>query len=111
MESLMQSNKTEWEKIYENRIETGKEICGEITTGHFGIKRETWWWNEKVQQVIREKKEAYKKWHQNGEEIDREAYKQKRKETIVMASIKAQEYKKWEKNKGKPKYKIRKMVM
>ena len=35
MESLMQSNKTDWEKIYENRMETGK-------TGHFRIKRETW---------------------------------------------------------------------
>ena len=28
MESLMQSNKTDWEKIY---VETGKEICGETT--------------------------------------------------------------------------------
>jgi len=99
MESLMQSNKTDLEKIY---VETGKEICGE-TTGHFRIKRETWWWNEKVQQAIGEKKVAYKKWQQNGKEIDREAYKQKRKETkVVIASIKAEEYKKWERNKGKP---------
>ena len=60
MESLMQSNKTDWEKIYENRMETGKEICEE-TTGHFRIKRETWWWNEKVQQAITKKKVAYKK--------------------------------------------------
>ena len=36
----MESNKTDWEKIYENRMETGKKICGE-TTGHFRIKRET----------------------------------------------------------------------
>ena len=83
MESLMQNNKTDWEKIYENRMETGKEICVE-TTGHFRIKRETWWWNEKIQQAIREKKVAYKKWQQNGKEIDREAYKQKRKETKVV---------------------------
>ena len=27
MESLMQSNKTEWEKTNENCIETGREIC------------------------------------------------------------------------------------
>ena len=40
---------------------------------------------------------------QNGKEIDREAYKQKRKETkVVIASIKAEEYKKLERNKGKP---------
>ena len=51
----MQSNKTKWEKTYENSMETSRKICGE-TTGHFRIKRETWWWNEKVQQAIREKK-------------------------------------------------------
>ena len=60
----MQSDKTQFEKTYENSIETGREICGE-TTGHFRMKRETQWWNEKVQ-AIREKKEAYKKWQQNG---------------------------------------------
>ena len=83
-------------------METGREICGE-TTGYFRIKRETWWWNEKVQQAIREKKEAYKKWQQYGSEVDKETYKQKRKEAKkAVASIKAEEYKKWEENKGKP---------
>ena len=77
-ESLTQSDKTQHEKTNENCVEPGREICGE-TTGHFRIQGETWWWNEKVQQAIREKKEAYKKWQQNGSEIDREAYKQKRK--------------------------------
>ena len=31
--------------------------CGG-TTGHLRIKRETWWWNERVQQTIKKKKEA-----------------------------------------------------
>ena len=76
-------------------METGREICGE-TTG----------WNEKVQQVISEKKKSYKNWQHNGEEIDREAYNQKRKKTkVVMASRKAEEYIIWERNKGKPKMK------
>ena len=102
MKGFMQSNKTDWQKISENRMETGREICGE-TTGLFRIKRETWWWHKKVQQAIREKKEAYKKWQQNGGETDREAYIQKRKETkVVIASIIVEEYKKWERNKGKP---------
>jgi len=101
-ESLKQSNKSQYEKTHENSIETGREICGE-TTGHFRIKRETWWWNEKVQQAIKEKKKAYKKWQQYGSEVDKEAYKQKRKEAKkIVASIKAEEYKKWEENKGKP---------
>ena len=46
-DSLMQSDKTQQEKTYENSMETGREICGE-STGNFRIKRETWWWNEKV---------------------------------------------------------------
>ena len=50
-----------WERLRDNIIEAGREICGE-TTGKFSRKREAWWWNETVQQVIREKKEAYKKW-------------------------------------------------
>ena len=38
---------------------------------------------------------------QYGSEVDKEAYKQKRKEAKkVVASIKAEEYKKWEENKG-----------
>ena len=64
----MQGNKTKREKTNENSMEKCKEICRE-TTGHFRIKRETWWWNGKIQQETRE--------------IDREAYKQKRKETKV----------------------------
>jgi len=33
----------------------GIEICGE-TTGRFNRRREAWWWNEAVQQIINEKK-------------------------------------------------------
>ena len=41
-ESLMQGDKSQYEKTYENSMETGREICGE-TTGYFKIKSETWW--------------------------------------------------------------------
>ena len=50
--------------------------------------------------MIREKKEAYKKWQQNGREIDREAYKQTRKDAkVVVANIKTDGCKNWVRNK------------
>jgi len=43
-------------KLSDNIIDAGREIRGE-TTGRFNRRREAWWWNETVQQVIKEKKE------------------------------------------------------
>jgi hypothetical protein len=60
-------------------LKAGREICGQ-TTGNFRRKRETWWWNETVQQTIREKKIAYKKRQRSGEEKDRETYRQAKRE-------------------------------
>jgi len=56
-------------------VDAGREICGE-TTERYKRRRVAWWWDETVQQVIKEKNEAYKKWPKSGEEEYREAYKQ-----------------------------------
>ena len=37
--------------------------------------KETWWWNEKVVEVIKRKKEGYKKWRKDRSEENLEAYK------------------------------------
>jgi len=60
-------------------MDAGREICGE-TTGRFN-RREARWWNETVQQIIKEKKEAYKKWQTRREDEDREAYMQRKRQT------------------------------
>ena len=67
------------EKLEKNMYDICKEICGE-TSGRRGRERETWWWNEAVQGVLKEKKIAFKRWQRSGELQDREVYRRKRNE-------------------------------
>ena len=101
----MEKNEGGWENLRDCVLEAGREICGQ-TTGNFRSKRETWWWNETVQRVIREKKGAYKKWQKSGEENDRIAYKQKKKQSKKeIASAKRNVWDEWMKISGDSKKK------
>ena len=73
-EKIICSGDGEWKNLEENILNSGKEICG-ITSGKRGRERETWWWNDTVQQRLQEKKVVYKKWQQTGAEEDRETFK------------------------------------
>ncbi len=76
-----------WGKLRDSIIRAGKEVCSE-TSGIMRHKRETWWWNETVQNAIRDKKESFKKWQISKDEKDRETYKQKKihaKKTVAEA--------------------------
>ena len=42
--------------------------------------KETWWWNEHVVEVIKRKKEGYKKWRTDWSKENLEAYKVLKKE-------------------------------
>ena len=48
-------------KNLEEILSAGGEICG-ITSGKRGREREIWWWNDIVQQRLKKKKVAYKRW-------------------------------------------------
>ena len=56
-----------------------EEVCG-LTTGRRCRERETWWWNNSVQDIIREKRAAFKKWQRSGGDADREEYRRKSRE-------------------------------
>ena len=45
-----------WEKMATNIRKVTSEVCG-VTKGSGGEAKDTWWWNEKVQRAIKEKKE------------------------------------------------------
>ena len=51
----------EWDKTAEMLRKTAETVL-EVTFGKQKGDRETWWWNEEVQESIKEKKEAKKAW-------------------------------------------------
>lgn len=53
-----------WEKLKLSLVESAKKICG-VTRGQKRQERETWWWAQGVQSVIKSKKEAFKEWQKN----------------------------------------------
>ena len=52
----------EWDKIAEMLKKTAETVLG-VTFGKRNGDRKTWWWNEEVQDSIKEKKEAKKAWN------------------------------------------------
>ncbi|XP_049957891.1 uncharacterized protein LOC126474461 [Schistocerca serialis cubense] len=71
----------EWWKINSDVIrKTGEEVLG-LTSGRGVPKdKEAWWWNEEVQKVVKEKKDAKRKWDMSGSAEDGQAYKSAKKE-------------------------------
>ena len=56
------SNSEESWKIFRKVImRAAEEICG-ATKGGKHLEMETRWWNEEVQESLRRKKDAFKKW-------------------------------------------------
>ena len=55
-----------WEKMATNIRKVASKVCG-VTKGSGGEAKDTWWWNEKVQRAIKEKKECYRRlYHDRG---------------------------------------------
>ncbi|XP_046993794.1 uncharacterized protein LOC124605890 [Schistocerca americana] len=71
----------EWWKINSAVIrKTGEEVFG-LTSGRGVPKdKEAWWWNEEVLKVVKEKKDAKRKWDVSRSAEDGQAYKSAKKE-------------------------------
>ena len=65
----------EWDKTTKMLRKTA--VLG-VTFGKRKGDRETWWWNKKVQERIKEKKEAKKVWDKVREENNKKMYKEKK---------------------------------
>ncbi|KAK3571765.1 hypothetical protein QTP86_018713, partial [Hemibagrus guttatus] len=61
----------DWEVIRE----TGRKVLG-VSSGRRKENKETWWWNEKVQDSIQRKRLAKKKWDMDRTEENRQEYKE-----------------------------------
>ena len=81
----------EWDKTAEMLRKTAEIVLG-VTFGKGKGNRETWWWNEEVQESMKEKKEAKKVWDKISNESTKKIYKEKKskaKKAVEMAKGRA----------------------
>ena len=81
----------EWDKTAEMLRKTAETVLGK-TFGKRKGDRETWWWNEEVQESIKEKKKAKKAWDKLRNENTKKIYKEKKskaKKAVAMAKGRA----------------------
>ncbi|KAK3535802.1 hypothetical protein QTP70_021115 [Hemibagrus guttatus] len=64
-----------WETTAEVIRETGRKVLG-VSSGKRKEDKETWWWNEEVQDSIQRKRLAKKKWDMDRTEENRQEYKE-----------------------------------
>ncbi|KAI5735287.1 hypothetical protein M8J77_016627 [Diaphorina citri] len=95
-EIVQKENVQEWWDVNSNIIRRiGSNVLGKTTGKGAPQKKETWWWNEAVQKIVKEKKNAKKKYDKTGRQEDKEAYKILNKEAKrVVAQCKAREIEK-----------------
>ncbi|KAK3543455.1 hypothetical protein QTP70_020933, partial [Hemibagrus guttatus] len=65
----------DWETTAEVIRETGRKVLG-VSSGRRKEDKETWWWNEEVQDSIQRKRLAKKKWDMDRSEENRQEYKE-----------------------------------
>ncbi|KAK3542137.1 hypothetical protein QTP86_016465 [Hemibagrus guttatus] len=65
----------DWETTAEVIRETGRKVLG-VSSGRRKEDKETWWWNEEVQDSIQRKRLAKKKWDLDRTEENRQEYKE-----------------------------------
>ncbi|KAK3571578.1 hypothetical protein QTP86_014149 [Hemibagrus guttatus] len=65
----------DWETTAEVIREIGRKVLG-VSSGRRKEDKETWWWNEEVQDSIQRKRLAKKKWDMDRTEENRQEYKE-----------------------------------
>lgn len=99
-------NVEEWWDVNSKIIrEIGVKIVGKTSGKGLPVDKETWWWNEEVQAIVKAKKIAKKKWDLSGREEDKEEYlraKKSAKKAVAVAKAQAidEGYRDIENNEG-----------
>ncbi|KAK3560574.1 hypothetical protein QTP86_010913 [Hemibagrus guttatus] len=65
----------DWETTAEVIRETGRKVLG-VSSGRRKEDKETWWWNEEVQDSVQRKRLAKKKWDMDRTEENKQEYKE-----------------------------------
>ena len=96
----------DWQRVAEIIRSTAKmELGGTLGKVSTAGRLQTWWWNQKVQEKLKDKRKAEKVWDTIRDDSSKMAYKTARKQTkkeVAKARNKAQEelYKKLETKEG-----------
>ncbi|KAI5615411.1 hypothetical protein C0J50_10766 [Silurus asotus] len=69
----------DWETTAGVMREAARKVLG-VTSGSRKQDKETWWWNEEVQESIRGKRLAKQKWDRQSDEKSRQEYKEMRQQ-------------------------------
>ena len=94
-ERLNQEDYHNWDEVRNKMMGVAKEVCGE-TRGGRQKERETWWWNNEVQDAIKEKKRAFKIWQRDNTEENKRSYREKANLTKrKVAAAKEQAWREW----------------
>ena len=67
-------------------VQLAKEELGESTPGKY-LEKESWWWNDAVQQAVSETKRVFREWQRTREENDHKRYKVANKECKRVVAI------------------------
>ncbi|KAK3569487.1 hypothetical protein QTP86_031419, partial [Hemibagrus guttatus] len=65
----------DWETTAEVIRETGRKVLG-VSSGRRKEDKETWWWNEEVQDSVQRKRLAKRKWDMDRTEENKQEYKE-----------------------------------
>ena len=68
-----------WEETSTTILRVGQEVLGMATGRRPPCDKETWWWNGKVQEVIKAKKVANKIWDASRRQEDKDRHRQANK--------------------------------
>jgi hypothetical protein len=77
-----------WKALKECLIQTAEQVCG-LTTKHQWHKQ-TWWWNDAVNDAVKEKRRFYKAWKAGGSITDYKAAKRNARRAVYYAKNGAQ---------------------
>ena len=67
-------------------MQLAKEELGESTPRKY-LEKESWWWNDAVQQAVSKKRRLFREWQRTREENDRKRYKEANKESKRVVAI------------------------
>ena len=73
---------TNWKETYSRIMQLAKEELGESTPGKY-MEKESWLWNDSVQQAVSEKRRLFREWHRTREEIDQKKEANKECKRVV----------------------------